>query len=376
MSARADETGLLGSPAGGLLERGLVPDRLIRLGIRRLLRARLRAEDQGSPEANRAREAELVATLKASPVAIHTADANQQHYELPSRFFELVLGRALKYSCAYYDLGPAATATAGGATLDAAESAMLELTCRRARLADGERILELGCGWGSLTLHMAERYPRADITAVSNSASQRQYILARARERGLGNVTVLTADANVLDFPAGRTFDRVVSVEMFEHMRNYEVLLGRIARWLAPAGTLFVHVFAHRSFAYPFEVRDASDWMARWFFTGGLMPSVGLLGWFQRDLALEEQWLVDGRHYARTARDWLAALDRNGAEVRAVLAATYGAREVTRWWVRWRVFFMACEELFGYGGGQEWLVSHYLFGQRPRQVAPGAVTAA
>jgi cyclopropane-fatty-acyl-phospholipid synthase len=349
-----------------LLEKDLIPDALIRVGIRRLLAERLREEDKGDPEAQQAHLMELVEQLRRSPIAVHTDAANAQHYEVPSEFYHLVLGRHLKYSCCYYDLGGIGDgATQGGRSLDEAEAAMLDLTCRRARLADGERILELGCGWGSLTLYMAARFPNARITGVSNSRTQREWILARAAERGLGNVEIVTCDANVLEFPAGTHFDRAVSVEMFEHMRNYESLLGRIASWLAPGGTLFVHIFTHREYAYPFEVRDESDWMAKYFFTGGIMPSDDLLTYFQKDLKLDRHWQVDGRHYQRTAEDWLVNMDRNRERVLPLLAATYGAANATRWWVYWRVFFMACAELWGYRGGREWLVSHYLF-EKPR----------
>lgn len=343
-----------------LLERDLLPDWIIRRGIRRLLAARLREEDRGDPERQQQHFMRFIATLRQSPIAIHTREANQQHYELPCEFFAKVLGTHLKYSCCYY--------RHDDESLNDAEANMLALTAERAQLRDGDRILELGCGWGSLSLWMAERYPRSAITVVSNSHSQKRFIDEQARLRGFDNLTVITCDANQLAFPDTTRFDRVVSVEMFEHMRNYESLLRRIAGWLSPGGTLFVHIFTHRCHAYPFEVRDESDWMAKYFFTGGIMPSDDLLLYFQDDLRIADHWQVDGRHYSRTSEHWLENMDRHRADIEPILANTYGAEEVTRWWVYWRVFFLSCAELWAYHGGREWLVSHYLMkkpGQQP-----------
>ncbi|MDH3253975.1 MAG: cyclopropane-fatty-acyl-phospholipid synthase family protein [Acidobacteriota bacterium] len=328
-----------------LAETGFLPDAAVRVGIRRLLQGRIK-----SILSDRQSEA-LLRDMRRGPIAIETDTANEQHYELPPEFFQIVLGRHLKYSGCYWPEGTE--------SLGAAEAAALEQTCTRADLRDGMRILDLGCGWGSLSLWIGERYPHCQITSVSNSAPQGAFIRGRASERGLENIEVMTADMNT--FQPRATFDRIVSVEMFEHMRNYSALLDRLSTWLEPQGKLFVHIFCHHSRPYFFEDAGPSDWMARYFFTGGLMPSEHLMDEFAGPVRLDERWRVNGRHYEKTALAWLANMDRNRVEILRLFAATYGKTDAKRWFHRWRLFFLACAELFGYADGEEWFVSQSLW---------------
>ena len=334
-----------------LAEKGILPDPLIRLGIRRLCEQRLSEASALGPEALEESHQQWIALSTASPIAIVPEKANEQHYEVPPRFFELVLGANLKYSSGYWPKGVS--------SLDESEHEMLKITCERAGLVDGQDILELGCGWGSLTCFMAQKFPNSKITAVSNSKDQRNFIEQKNDKLNLQNIKVVTADMN--DFSTDEKFDRVVSIEMFEHMRNYDELLKRISGWLNQNGKLFVHIFSHKKIAYPFEDKGDGDWMAREFFSGGQMPSHRLLMSFPGRMKAEASWRVDGTHYAKTSRAWLEKMDKNKKAVVKVFSNTYGEKTANVWFQRWRIFFMSCEVLFGFNEGSEWGVSHYLF---------------
>jgi cyclopropane-fatty-acyl-phospholipid synthase len=354
--AQAANSSLLTARSIDLIERGLMPDPFIRAGIRRLCAQRLQEISAGDAELASAATERFVQAMRIAGLAPLPHLANQQHYEVPAEFFAQVLGPHRKYSSAWWPEGTG--------SLEQAERQALEITCERAALADGQKVLELGCGWGSLTLWMARKFPGSRIVGVSNSRSQRESILARAAEQKLENVEIITADMN--EFRCDGGFDRVVSVEMFEHMRNWPRLFAGVHDWLRPGGLFFMHVFVHRAVPYAFVDGGESDWMSRHFFSGGMMPSDDLAMRFQDHLRIVARWRWDGRHYEKTANAWLANIDAARDTVMPVLARTYGEADAAMWLRRWRVFFMACAELFGYRGGQEWWVSHYLF-ERPTQ---------
>jgi cyclopropane-fatty-acyl-phospholipid synthase len=331
--------------AARLAERAPVPDAVSALGVSYLVE-RTRKRLLLAPEDA---ETLFVEDMRRRAIAEHTDAANAQHYELPAAFFGLVLGPRRKYSSCLYPKG--------SETLAQAEEHALAQTMAHADLMDGQRILELGCGWGSLSLSMAERFPNAQITGVSNSHSQRAHIMEEAARRGLDNVEIVTADMNVYETDA--RFDRIVSVEMFEHMSNWDDLLSRARRWLTPEGRLFLHVFTHRNRPYRFETSDKEDWIAQHFFTGGIMPSHKLITHFAQHFMLEREWRWSGAHYERTALQWLENFDAHREEIRALMRTTYGEDHAI-WTRRWRLFFLATAGLFGHRGGEEWGVSHYL----------------
>ena len=332
-------------------EMGLVPDSVVRAGIRRLLERKRSEIRSGNLEHAGNIGNRFVEMMNGSPIALVPDVANEQHYEVPAEFFTEVLGEHRKYSCCYWPKHVN--------TLDEAEVAALECTAERAGIRDGMDVLDMGCGWGSMSLWIAEHFPNGTVTSVSNSSSQRDFIMGEARSRGLDNIEVHVCDMN--DFEAPGTYDRIVSLEMFEHMRNWGVLFEKINRWLKPDGRFFMHVFAHRTTPYEFIDRGDSDWMTRFFFAGGIMPSWDLPLRFADHLAIEQRWAWNGKHYAKTCNAWLEKMDANKATIMPILEGTYGNEDADRWWMRWRMFFMACAELFDTDSGDEWFVGHYRF---------------
>ncbi|MGV3582489.1 MAG: SAM-dependent methyltransferase [Methylophilus sp.] len=337
-----------------LAEKGQMPDILVRAGIRKLTKKRLEEIHSENCEIGAKSLMDFIADMNSAEIAPLPELANAQHYEVPASFFHLCLGKHRKYSSCFWM--PETT------SLDEAENLALKQTCDHADLADGQSVLELGCGWGSLSLWMAENYPNSNITGVSNSNSQRDYIMSAAKLKGLTNLNIITADMNVFEAPS--TYDRIVSVEMFEHMRNYKVLYKKVAGWLKSEGKFFKHIFVHRNTPYAFEVQSEDDWMSQYFFSGGMMPSDDLPLYFQDDLKIINRWRWDGTHYKKTANAWLENMDTNYDAITPILAETYGAKDVELWRNRWRMFYMACAELFGYHNGQEWWIGHYLFEKR------------
>lgn len=337
------------------IENGWSPDWLTRAGIRRLCGQR-RASLPATTQQNQVdwdETAKFIAQMDASEIAVETTSANQQHYEVPSEFFDLFLGPRRKYSSCIWDQGVH--------HLSQAEDRSLAVTCQRAQVQDAMRILDLGCGWGSLSLYLLEKFPNVEVTSVSNSASQRKHIIGQAEQRGFANrLNVITADMNQFSTEA-KQFDRVMSIEMFEHMRNHRQLLGRIRDWLRPDGKLFIHIFCHRSHPYFFEVDGPANWMGRYFFTGGMMPSYELLERFDDVVELQEKWEVNGVHYGKTLDAWLALYDLNSIAVKKILRSVYPAQQQHQWFHRWRIFLMASSELFRYDQGKSWFVAHYLF---------------
>ena len=334
-----------------LAERGYIPDFLIRYGIYLNCRKRIENESTFSIEELETRKQDWIAHMCGSDIALVPRKANEQHYEVPASFFDVVLGPNLKYSSGYWEKD--------SLNLEDSENNMLSITAERADIENGMSILDLGCGWGSLSCYLAQKYPASKITSVSNSKDQRAHILARCDKLGIKNINVITADMN--SFDPENTFDRVVSIEMFEHMRNYKKLLFNISTWLKDSGKLFIHIFSHNSLVYPFEDNRESDWMAREFFSGGMMPSHDLLLNFQKDLNIEKSWRISGKHYEQTSLAWLKMMDQNKIKILKIFSETYGPENAKLWFQRWRIFFMSCEKLFGFNNGKEWGLSHYRF---------------
>ncbi|KAK6927251.1 hypothetical protein RJ641_005842 [Dillenia turbinata] len=333
------------------LERNLLPDAVIRRLTRLLLAARLRDGYRPSSNLQLSDLLHFAHSLKEMPMAIKTDEPKAQHYEVPTSFFKLVLGKNLKYSCCYFPNK--------SSTLDDAEREMLELYCERSQLKDGHTVLDVGCGWGSLSLYIAQKHRNCKVTGICNSVTQKAHIDERCRELLLENVEIIVADISTFEMEA--SYDRVYSIGMFEHMKNYKDLLKKISNWMKKDGLFFIEHFCHKAFAYHFEDENEDDWITRYFFTGGTMPSANLLLYFQDDVSFVNQWLVNGKHYAQTSEEWLKTMDQNLSSVRPIMESTYGKDAAVKWTVYWRTFFIAVAELFGYNNGDEWMVVHFLF---------------
>lgn len=333
------------------LERNLLPDAVIRRLSRLLLGGRLGSGYKPSAELQLSDLLQFAHSLREMPIAIQTDKAKEQHYELPTSFFKLVLGKYFKYSCCYF--------SDASKTLEDAEKAMLELYCERSRLEDGHTVLDVGCGWGSLSLYIAQKYSNCKITGICNSKTQKEFIEEQCRVLELQNVEIIVADISTFEMEA--SYDRIYSIEMFEHMKNYQNLLKKISKWMKEDTLLFVHHFCHKTFAYHFEDTNDDDWITKYFFTGGTMPSANLLLYFQDDVSVVDHWLVNGKHYAQTSEEWLKRMDNNLDSIKPIMESTYGKDQAVKWTVYWRTFFIAVAELFGYNNGEEWMVTHFLF---------------
>ncbi|KAJ3691988.1 hypothetical protein LUZ60_012338 [Juncus effusus] len=346
---RAYDTGVKTGLAA--LERNLLPDAVVRRLTRLLLAARLREGYLPSAHLQLESLLHFIRSLKEMPIAVETDTAKTQHYELPTSFFELVLGKNLKYSCCYFK--------EKSSDLEESEIEMLDLYCERCQIKDGNRVLDLGCGWGSLSLYVAKKYKNCNVTGICNSVTQKTHIDQQCRQNNLTNVEIIVAD--ISKFQMERTFDRILSIEMFEHMKNYKELMKKISGWMEPDGLLFIHHFCHKTFAYHFEDKNEDDWITRYFFTGGTMPSSNLLLYFQEDVSVVNHWLVNGTHYSKTSEEWLKRMDKNISKIKPIFETTYGKDSAIKWIAYWRTFFISVAELFGYNNGDEWMVALYLF---------------
>lgn len=337
-----------------LIGKAPIPDFVLRAGIKHLIGQKKREiHNEFSPNPD-AKLEDFSRQLKKMPIAIETKKANEQHYEVPYEFYLKVLGKHLKYSCCHWEKAT---------NLDDAEKEMLELYIQRAQIQNGQKIMDLGCGWGSFTLYAAARFPGSQFVSLSNSSSQKEFIDNEAKKRGLTNIKVITA--NIVNYQHEvEEFDRIISIEMMEHMKNYELLFEKISTWLKKDGKIFIHIFTHHKFAYHYEVKDDTDWMSKYFFSGGMMPSDKLYYHFQKHLTISDHWTLNGYHYEKTSRAWLEKMDSQKTEILEIFAKTYGKKEALKWFRYWRVFFLACEELWAYDRGEEWVISHYLFDKK------------